>query len=63
MRTLIAVAASLIVNFVALGALNWSAEQAQIAPVGEVLVTQLPDTSELQAHAQVTTGYRLAKAL
>lgn len=46
MRTLIVVA-SLAVNFVALGALEWSAQRAQAAPNGEVSVTQLPDSAEL----------------
>jgi hypothetical protein len=55
MKTLIALAASLVVTFGALGVLDWSAQQAQIAPIGEVSVTQLPEPTELSAYAQTVT--------
>lgn len=63
MKILIALAASLVVNFAALGALDWSAQQAQIAPVGEVSVTQLPDPTELSAYAQSAGDGRTAGSL
>jgi hypothetical protein len=67
MRTLITAVASVVVVFAALGALDWSAHEAQTAPVGEVSVTQLPDSSEVAAYAraapELTAGYRAAKSL
>jgi hypothetical protein len=53
MKAIIAFAASLVVNFGALGALDWSAHEAQVAPAGQVLVTQLPDPSELSMFANI----------
>jgi hypothetical protein len=51
MRSIIALAAALVLNVAALGALEWSAHQAQVAPVGEVLITQLPEPGDpLYAH-------------
>src|SRR5690554_3829423 len=47
MRTLIAIAGSLILNFAALGALQWNVRSAQAAPAGTVFVQQLPDDSTL----------------
>lgn len=63
MKILIALAASLVLNLAALGALDWSAQQAQIAPVGEVSVTQLPDPTELSAYAQSASDGRTAGSL
>jgi hypothetical protein len=62
MKAIVTFAASLVVNFGALGALDWSAHQAQIAPRGEVLVIQLPDTSDLSMYADAGT-YHTAKSL
>jgi len=62
MKTFVAFAASLVVNFGALGALNWSAHEAQVAPAGHVLITQLPDPGERSMFADVST-YHTAKAL
>jgi hypothetical protein len=62
MKAIIAFAASLVVNFGALGALDWSAHRAQVAPAGQVLVTQLPDSGELSMYADAGT-YHSAKAL
>lgn len=52
MRSLVAVAGSLIVNLAALGALQWSVLEAQAAPEGEVLVKQLPDEADLPLYAR-----------
>jgi hypothetical protein len=52
MKTLIAIAASLAVNFAGLGALEWSAFQAQTPPAGEVSITQAPDEADLLAYAE-----------
>jgi hypothetical protein len=49
MKSLIAFAASLAVNAAILGALDWSAWQAQVPPAGEVLITQLD--ADLAAYA------------
>ena len=53
-------AASLVVNLTVLGALEWSAHLAQVAPPGEVSVTQLPEPSDpLYAHiGEPTPGDR-----
>lgn len=53
MRTVAALAGSLILNFAALGALEWAVQQAQIAPAGQVFVRQLPDKTEMPAYARV----------
>jgi hypothetical protein len=51
MKTLIALAASIAVNAAILGALDWSAWQAQVPPAGEVSITQLPLDADLAAYA------------
>jgi hypothetical protein len=51
MKSLIAFAASIAVNAAILGALDWSAGQAQVPPAGEVLITQLPLDADLAAYA------------
>jgi hypothetical protein len=51
MKSLIAFAASIAVNAAILGALDWSAWQAQVPPAGEVLITQLPLDADLAAYA------------
>jgi hypothetical protein len=56
MKNLIAFAASIAVNAAILGALDWSALQAQVAPAGEVLVTQLPLDADLAAYASAGDG-------
>jgi hypothetical protein len=43
MKTFIAVVASLVINGGLIGGLAWSAHEAQLPPLGEVLVVQLPD--------------------
>jgi hypothetical protein len=53
MKNFIALAASLVVNFAVLGALDWSAFQAQVPPTGEVSVTQLPAEADLATYASV----------
>lgn len=53
-KQLIAFAASLAVNFALLGAMDWSAHDAQTAPAGEVTVTQLSYAVDLQVHAQMS---------
>jgi len=52
MKTLIALAASLALNFAVLGALEWSAFQAQTPPRGEVSITEAPDEADLLAYAK-----------
>lgn len=51
MKTVIGLVASLIVNGFVLGTLNWSAQQAQLPPAGEVSIVQLPDSNGLPAYA------------
>jgi hypothetical protein len=45
MKTFTAVIASLAVNAGALGGLAYSAHEAHLPPLGEVLIVQLPDES------------------
>ncbi len=45
MKTFLAVVASVLVNAGALGGLAYSAREAQVPPLGEVLIVQLPDES------------------
>lgn len=45
MKTFIAVVASLLINAGAVGGLAWSVHDAQVPPLGEVLIVQLPDES------------------
>ena len=56
MKTFIAVVASLLVNGGLLGGLAYSAQQAQVPPLGEVLIVQLPDDSTLPAYADARAG-------
>jgi hypothetical protein len=64
MKTFIAVVASLLVNAGALGGLAYSAHEAQVPPLGEVLVVQLPDDSALPAIADARpVGPSAARAL
>jgi hypothetical protein len=51
MKTFIAVVASLVVNGGVLGGLAYSVRQAQVPPLGEVLIVQLPDDSALPTYA------------
>jgi hypothetical protein len=51
MKTFIAVVASLAVNGGALGGLAYSTHQAQLPPLGEVLIVQLPDESGVPTYA------------
>ena len=53
-QTLITLAASVALNLTVLAGLDWSAQQAQAAPEGIVSVVQLPESTELQAYAQVS---------
>jgi hypothetical protein len=53
MKTFIAFAASVAINFAMLGALDWSVSQAQVAPSGEVSITQLPADGDVAALAHV----------
>ena len=64
MKTFIAVAASLAINAGALGGLAYSAHEAQVPPLGEVLIVQLPDDSALPAIADARpVGPSAARAL
>jgi hypothetical protein len=58
MKNLIAIAASIAVNVAILGALDWSAWQAQTPPAGEVSVTQVPLEADLAAYASADDGAR-----
>ena len=62
MKAIVIFAASLVLNFGALGALDWSVHQAQTPPAGQVLVTQLPDSGDLSMYADAGTYHR-AKSL
>ncbi len=64
MKTFIAVVASLVVNGGVLGGLAYSAHEAQVPPLGEVLIVQLPDDSALPAIADArAVGPSAARAL
>jgi hypothetical protein len=64
MKTLIAVVTSLVVNGGLLGGLAWSVHEAQLPPLGEVLVVQLPTDSELATYADARqVGPSAARAL
>jgi hypothetical protein len=64
MKTFIGVVASLLVNGGLLGGLAWSAHEAQLPPLGEVLIVQLPDESVLPAIADArSVGPSAARAL
>ena len=43
MRSTLTLAASVVINLVALAALSWSVSEAQLAPRGEVTITQLAE--------------------
>ena len=51
MKTIFGLLASLVVNGFILGTLDWSAQQAQLPPAGEVSIVQLPDATGLPAYA------------
>ena len=64
MKTFFAVVASLVVNVGLLGGLAWSAHEAQVPPLGEVLVVQLPADAAVATYADVrTVGPSAARAL
>lgn len=64
MKTVIGLIASLAVNGAILGMLDWSAQQAQAPPGGEVLIMQLPDPLALPAYADARpAGVSAARAL
>ena len=64
MKTFIGVVASLLVNAGVLGGLAWSAHEAQLPPLGEVLIVQLPDESSVPAIADARpVGPSAARAL
>ncbi len=64
MKTFIAVVASLAVNGSVLGGLAYSVQEAQVPPLGEVLIVQLPDDSTLPAIADArAVGPSAARAL
>jgi hypothetical protein len=54
MRTLIAIIGSVVFNFGALGVMDWSVHQEQMAPAGVVLVQQLPEVTAPSVYAQQT---------
>jgi hypothetical protein len=64
MKTFIAVVASLAVNGGVLGGLAYSTHEAQVPPLGEVLIVQLPDDATLPAIADArVVGPSAARAL
>jgi hypothetical protein len=64
MKTFIAVVASVVVNAGALGGLAWSAHEAHLPPLGEVLIVQLPDESAVSTVADARpVGPSAARAL
>lgn len=64
MKTFIAVVASLLVNGGALGGLAYSTQEAQVPPLGEVLIVQLPDNASLPTIADAGfAGPSAARAL
>lgn len=64
MKTFLAIVASLVVNAGLLGGLAWSAQEAQVPPLGEVLVVQLPADAAVATYAEVRqVGPSAARAL
>jgi hypothetical protein len=64
MKTFFAVVASLAVNGGLLGGLAWSVHEAQVPPLGEVLVVQLPAAEAVATYAEVRqVGPSAARAL
>ena len=63
MKTFIAVAASVLINAGALGGLAYSAHEAQVPPLGEVLIVQLPDESTVTIADARPVGPSEARAL
>ncbi|HKU13899.1 MAG TPA: hypothetical protein VJQ52_05860 [Steroidobacteraceae bacterium] len=64
MKTLFAVVASLVVNGGLLGGLAWSAHEAQVPPLGQVLIVQLPSDEAVATYAEVRqVGPSAARAL
>ena len=51
MKTFIAVVASFLINAGAVGGLAYSVHEAQVPPLGEVLIVQLPDESAISTIA------------
>jgi hypothetical protein len=43
MRTTVTLAASVVINLVALAVLSWSVSESQLSPQGEVTITQLQE--------------------
>jgi 2-keto-3-deoxy-L-rhamnonate aldolase RhmA len=56
MRTLLSLAAALVINVAAFAAFDWSAHDAQRAPAGVVTVTQLPVDVHQVLYAQARNG-------
>lgn len=54
MRTLLTLAAAVVINVTPLAALEWNAvtTQAQLAPAGEVTITQLEESTPVAPLAQ-----------
>jgi hypothetical protein len=46
MKTALTLAASVVINLTALAAFDWSVNQSQLPPRGEVTITQLADSTE-----------------
>ena len=63
MKTFIAVVASVLIHVGALGGLAYSAREAQIPPLGEVLIVQLPDESTVTVADVRPVGPSAARAL
>lgn len=63
MKTLLAVVASVLINAGALGGLAFSAREAQLPPLGEVLIVQLPVESAATLATTRPVGPSEARAL
>jgi hypothetical protein len=63
LKAVVAVAASLAVHGVFVGTWNWSVQQTHVAPAGEVLIVQLPDTATLPAYADARQTHVGARTL
>jgi hypothetical protein len=63
MKTVWGLMASLVVNVLILGTLDWSARQAQLPPAGEVSIVQLSDSVALPAYADARQVDAATRAL
>lgn len=61
-KTVLTLAASLAINVAVIAAFERSVDQAQLAPTGEVTVTQLADATEASLFAPAQADGRLVAA-